>query len=87
MCDCVNQVEESILNMFLKDKSQITVVGPNSSFENRLLGGSGFPLCIPVRVDYKIRRKSGKEVKQTAVYNITPEYCPFCGVKTNDLPL
>lgn len=68
--------------MFLKDKSQITVVDPNCSFENRLLGGSSFPLCIPVRVDYKIRRKSGKQIKQTAVYNITPEYCPFCGVKT-----
>ena len=87
MCDCIEQVGKSIFKLFIKDMAKVEIINPNCHFENLLIGGSSFPLYIPVKVDYSVKRKSGKKIKQSRNYTITPEFCPFCGVKTNDFPL
>ncbi|MCO1599872.1 hypothetical protein [Desulfosporosinus nitroreducens] len=80
MCECIEQVQQSVFDLFKKDVSQVDVIDPRCHFENLLIG-SEFPLYIPTIVDYRTISKRGKETKCRRNYTITPEFCPFCGVK------
>ena len=86
MCECVESVKAQVFEkIFLKQVANEVVLSPVCSFENEFIGGS-FPLCQPVRVDYKLQTKLGKEIKRHKTYNMTLSYCPFCGEKSKVKP-
>jgi len=83
MCECVERVKAKVFNeLFLKTMANEEVVSPRCYFENSFIGG-GFPLCLPIRVDYLKVAKSGREMKQHKIYNMTLSFCPFCGEKVD----
>lgn len=83
MCTCINQIQETVFSLFKEGMTETEIINPRCHFENLLVGGSDFPLYIPVIVDYQTISKRGKETNHRRNYTLTPEFCPFCGKKIN----